>query len=241
MASRWSLLKHLWRLRATPIVAKRRGGLFLLAPRDLIDTRLLAGQPYENAQIAKAESLIAARNIDLVIDIGANFGLYTILLGKLDQVREVIAFEPVRATCNKLNGNVFLNGLDAKVVAHQIALSDHAGEAEIHIDPRSTGISRFDLSDARKKLRAFKRTEAVRLERFDDVVSAAGRKAFVKIDVEGHSGEVLAGMPRFLAEAEAVVQVEVFERDREAVYSRLEKLGYRKFDQIEADHYFAKG
>lgn len=92
---------------------------------------------------------IAARNIDLVIDIGANIGLYTVLLGQRPQIKTVFAFEPVRRNYAQLLGNVFVNGLANKVDAYRLALGSESGCVTMHIDPNSTLPNpRRSMSDA---------------------------------------------------------------------------------------------
>lgn len=48
-----SILKRLWKLRKTPLVARRHGVLLLLSPRDFIDNRLLGYATFEDEQIKK--------------------------------------------------------------------------------------------------------------------------------------------------------------------------------------------
>lgn len=204
-----SLRKRLARLRGFPSVGRRGGARFLLDPANWIDNRLLAGAPYENAQLALARRLIRERGIDLVVDIGANFGLYTVLLGLEPGVAETHAFEPVARNYNQLLGNVFCNRLDAKVTAHRLALGAAAGRATIHIDPRSTGVSRLDLAGVARDASVFTQSETVEVRRLDDVLPSAGRSAYVKIDVEGKAVEVLRGMPAFLAANRGALQVEI--------------------------------
>ena len=69
-----SLSKRLQRLRRFPVLASRRGGMFLLDPDNWIDNRLLAGAPFEHEQLGEAARLIRAHSLDTFIDIGANIG-----------------------------------------------------------------------------------------------------------------------------------------------------------------------
>ena len=78
-----SLRKRLYRLRPTPLIAHRLGARWLLDPSNWIDNRILAGAPFEREQLALAKQLIAEHHIRTVIDIGANIGLYSVLLGRL--------------------------------------------------------------------------------------------------------------------------------------------------------------
>lgn len=236
-----SLSKRLTRLRRHPLVAPRRGGLFLLDPHNWIDNRLLAGAPFENAQIYNARAMIVEKKLDLFIDIGANIGFYSVLLGLMPQVKQVIAFEPVRRNHAQLMGNLYLNGLTAKAEAHRLGLAEKAGEVVIHIDPHSTGVSRVDLGTAARDTSVFRDRETIRLARFDDICPLKGVKAFVKIDVEGGAVGVLSGMTNFLRDNEAVLQVELSDAERGGVERLLTGAGFKKICVIEADAIFERG
>lgn len=103
----------------------------ILNPDNHVDYRLAAKLPLEEEQLCKAKEIIRAANLPIVLDIGANIGLYTVSLGLLPEVAQVHAFEPVRANFNQLCGNIFLNNLDGKVDAHRIAVGSSRSTAVI--------------------------------------------------------------------------------------------------------------
>jgi FkbM family methyltransferase len=234
----WAVLKHVNRLRPFPLLAKRQGVFFLLDPQNWIDNRLVGGIPYEVEQLTRAAKLIADRRLDTLIDVGANIGVYTLLLGRLPQIERVLAFEPVRRNFNQLCGSIFANGLDAKVDAYRVALSDRTGEAPIHIDPTSTGISRLDLKDCRRDHAVFARRETIATAIFDQLVTLENRRIFLKIDVEGHADQVLGGMERLFASNEIFLQIELDVVAEQAAYARLLSYGMVLTTKIDADCYF---
>lgn len=230
-----SIRKRLARLRRFPTIARHRGATFILDPRNWIDNRLIADAPYEHRQLANAIALIERNQLDLVVDIGANFGLYSILLGRLPGIESVVAFEPVRRNHAQLMANVFANRLERKIEAHRLGLSDGAGQATIHIDPSSTGVSRLDLSTADRDISAFRETETVAIARLDDVVRLSGRRAFVKIDVEGQAAQVIAGMSDFLTANICVLQTEATTDAERAALATLCSGDYREVARIDND------
>ena len=234
------LAKRVVRLWPGPVLARRRGARFILHPQNWIDNRLLAGVPFENEQIAAARALIRQHGIDLVIDIGANIGLYCILLGQMPAVKSVLAFEPVRRNYAQLMGNVFVNGLAGKVEAHRLALGARADETVIFVDPTSTGVSRLDLAAAHRDQADFSHQETVRVACFDDVCAFEHRRAFVKIDVEGGAADALKGMEKFLDRNTAVIQVETSDNEEDGVFKFLLAKGFANVRRIGADCYFVR-
>lgn len=235
-----SIRKAVHRLRRFPVVTHRRGAAFVLDPRNWIDNRLLAHAPYENAQIDHALALIRRENISLFLDIGANFGLYSVLLANAFPALHVEAFEPVKRNHAQLTANLFANRLEARVNAHRFGLSDAEAVLTIHIDPTSTGVSRVDLTETGRDNSVFTQSEEIALRRLDDVLHDSGETVFIKIDVEGHAPAVLAGMTRFLANNRCFLQVELSASENDNARSLLQAAGYAEFQRIGADVMFAK-
>jgi FkbM family methyltransferase len=234
-----SIYKRLAARRPFPAMTEWRGATLLLDPANWIDNRLIAGIPFETAQIDHALALAARERIDTVIDIGANFGLYSVLLGRLEGVRDVVAFEPVAVNHAQLMGNAFANRLTDRLTAHRLGCGAEATRATIHIDPRSTGVSRLDIGTTHRDAGAFRRTEEVDIVRADDFLPFEDRRAFVKIDVEGAAASVIAGMPRFLAANRCWLQVEMIGAEREATLAALAAAGYTCERVIENDGIFS--
>ena len=235
-----SLTKRIARQWPYAVLARRRGARFLLHPQNWIDNRIFAGAPFERAQISAAKAAIIDRSIDTVVDIGANIGFYTVLLGQMPQISRVIAFEPVRRNYAQLMGNIFINGLTSKVESHRLALGAARGTAEIHIDPTSTGVSRLDLATTARSTETFVDRETIEIAIFDDICELRGRKVFVKIDVEGGAVGVLQGMTNFLASNDTLLQIELSQTERAGVTEILSAAGYRLLREIEGDAIFTR-
>lgn len=235
----WSLKKRAYMLDPTPRVARRRGALWLLDPRDWLDMQLLIGRPFETRQLETFCRLCRERSVTRFVDIGANIGLYSVLVAQtVPGIARVDAFEPVSETRWRLCANLGLNGLRERVVVHPVALSDDTEERGIAIDPRSSGIATLSPSAEERARRSFDRRETVRTVSFDSYMPALeGRVAF-KIDVEGHEPAVLRGLAGTLGRTAALLQVETRERNRAEVRSFLEGLGYAQAARHDTDLYF---
>jgi FkbM family methyltransferase len=137
------------------------------------------------------------------IDVGANKGVYSHLLARLSQ--SVEAFEP-----NPKSYRILNRALPANVVAHQVALSDRAGTAELIIPKSSHGYSNQTAS-----LNPRKRTETAGIvavpQRTLDSYGFAN-VGFIKIDVEGFEQAVFAGARETIMRERPVIQVELEEQ-----------------------------
>ena len=76
----WSVLKRLYRLRRRFGVYSRLDRRWLLDNRNWVDQQLIIRRPYESVQIARCRQFIRDSQLEYFFDIGANFGLYSVLL-----------------------------------------------------------------------------------------------------------------------------------------------------------------
>lgn len=77
---------------------------------------------------------------DVLVDIGANVGIYTIWAAKTRGVR-VYAFEPESQNYAVLYENIVLNGLSQQVIAYCAALSDESSFSLLHLSQFQAGRS----------------------------------------------------------------------------------------------------
>ena len=75
---------------------------------------------------------------EVLVDIGANVGMYTIWAAKTRGVR-VFAFEPESQNYSLLNKNIVLNGLSDPVVAYCLALSDETAVSRLYLSEFRAG------------------------------------------------------------------------------------------------------
>jgi len=131
----------------------------------------------------------------VALDVGANVGAYTLLLGQwVRPGGRVFAFEPAPEAYGGLTAHVRLNGLGDGVTCVRAAVSSSTGTATLTVDGLS-GANRLDASATGE------RVETVTL---DDFCRREGvRPSFIKIDVEGAELDVLRGARETIREGGA--------------------------------------
>ena len=146
----------------------------------LVNCLYIHNKVYEPETVAYIEEHV--KSDDVVLDVGANFGYYSVLFSELARDGVVHAFEPNPKCYDVLLRNTLLR---KNVVLHKKAVSDsigrtwffnHRGYGAGGLMPREHMRSRFHV-------------DTVTIDSFD-----FGRVDWVKIDVEGYEGEVLEGM-----------------------------------------------
>lgn len=155
------------------------------------------------------------------IDIGANWGVYTYILSGL--CRHVYAYEPNPEIFAKLAMSA-----GAKVTLYKLALSDRQGAGTLYV-PTIEGIEADGLSRLEKGFKEFQeRRFEIELTRLDDQWHT--NIGFIKIDVEGHEKQVIAGATETLTREQPTLMIEIEERHTqrhvEDVFRIIEDIGY---------------
>lgn len=142
------------------------------------------------------ETEIVKREIkkgDIVLDLGANIGYYTLLLARLvGEEGKVFAFEPDPTNFSWLEKNVEMNGYK-NVVLIPKAVSNKTGKIRLYLSQRNRADHRiYDSQDGRQSIEI----ETVRLD--DYFKDYGGKIDFIKMDIQGAEGEALQGMSGLL-------------------------------------------
>lgn len=167
---------------------------------------------------------------DVVYDVGANVGWYSLLAARaVGPAGSVVAFEPSLENALLAQQNAAVNGFE-NVTVVPAALTDHDGWMTFLT--RGSLEGRLDLQEGPGADRGDERHGSgqellVPVASLDSWLSLVDRPAptLVKIDVEGAEVGVLRGMRRTLAEARPTIIVELH-GTREAVLDELDAAGY---------------
>lgn len=143
---------------------------------------------YEPALSKKLKSIFEGGKSYTFIDIGAHYGYFTIIAGKLlGAGGRVISIEPNPECHNRLLENIDINNLNGIVTTYNIGLSDHEGRASMGAwDNRKT------IIDKNGNIVLVSFDELCRMENITPDI--------VKIDVFGAEGNILSGMSDTLHE-----------------------------------------
>jgi len=210
------------------------GNRLLLDLDNYIDSRIFLQGSYEKDNIRSLIKASAEYGCSYFVDIGANFGLYTVTFASHPEVLKVWAFEPDPRNYAQLLANLFLNDLYNKVIPCEMALSSTVGEAVLYISemPRGFDHDKFNSGTNSLVFRKDRHTRSikVKISRMDDLVKVENANVAVKIDVEGHEYSVLKGMHNFLMKNNVVILLESFPDQFPIVDNYLSDLGFHKLD-----------
>ena len=151
-------------------------------------------EPYETKLILRQ-----VKAGDVVVDVGANIGYYTILLAdKVEKSGKVYAFEPDITSFEILKKNIKENNLK-NVVAVNAAVGSKVGKLKLHK-------SKDNLGD-HKLYGDGKNIEEIKIIKLDDYLADI-KIDLIKVDTQGWDPEVIKGSEKLIKKNKPVIFME---------------------------------
>lgn len=167
---------------------------------------------------------------DVVIDVGADIGLYSLLAASRTGSGRVIALEPHPVAAGRLRENAALNLLsNVEVRAEAAGAEPGTAQLTANLDTMNHIVTDSQASGA----------ITVPVLTLDSLVGSGEQVALVKLDAEGFEAAVLAGASRLLNDRAVIAWVvEVnglggrYGSNDRTVLERFERFGYRPYRYV---------
>ena len=230
-----SLLRRLFILLGKEIFDIKFKNLILETNiRDPHDREIFFTQKYEEDQLLELFSIIKNNNINIFIDVGANSGIYSLLLSNAFDCLIVNAFEPIKSTYNKFLRNIEKNNLSSKIKTYNLGLSNNTGILKMDTNVKfgyhqSAG---YFVSDTGDKKAIFNKA--------DNILNYKNKNILIKIDTEGHEKFVLDGMLNLIQNNNIFLQVEIWNKNSKKIEEFLNNNNFIFQKKIQKDYYFIK-
>jgi len=147
------------------------------------------------------------REGDIVIDIGAHVGYYTLLMAQLvGKNGKVYSFEPDPVNFQLLKKSVEINGFE-NVVLIQKAVSNITDKVKLFLGDDDSAINRIydaKLGDAKESIDVNSVTIDEYFKENDELIN------FIKLDSEGSEVKIINGMKQFLSRNKKLVMMTEF-------------------------------
>lgn len=209
------LLELLRETYVKQLIVKTPEGLFAFDYTDKVVGKYIAFYgAWEEAESDLIKKIV--KSGDIVVDIGANLGWYTVLCSNLvGQQGSVIAFEPEPRNYQLLQTNIFLNNLE-NVKAHQIALLDSKSTVEFELSESNFGDHRVRFTNrignriekyAESSRSVISVTACTLDEALEENSNYLGERTIklIKIDCQGSEIAILRGAKRTLSKTDYLI------------------------------------
>ncbi|MCO4781186.1 MAG: FkbM family methyltransferase [Candidatus Cloacimonetes bacterium] len=161
------------------------------------------------------------------IDIGANYGFYSLFMANLQKENsQILSIEPCKSTMDCLKDSISTNSF-TNITPVQIGLSDSKTDAYLSIQESS------ELNEVTYEKQKDGEFETIQLDTLDNIYKMHNFNGchFIKLDAEGHEKQVLNGAHHFFSKETPIVMLEIKHSDKInlSLLKSLEQLGYSIF------------
>jgi len=187
-------------------------------------------------QMYTANPEFVPRNGEVIFDIGANIGLYTLFIGRYLKNGKIFSFEPNPLAFKKLKKNIEENSI-RNVFLFQSAVGGKVEKKILREYSTSTTISR--ITDSQTNNLKGHWVEVITL---DSIIEKHKIPTIniLKIDVEGYEDEVLRGVEKYFDRIQRIVVECHGEKKADLVEELLSKSGFKRILKYMNIFYFER-
>ncbi len=128
------------------------------------------------------------KNDDIIIDIGAHIGLFSLLVSRSCPNGKIFSFEPIKKNFSLLNNNLELNKLK-NIFPFNLAVSKESSKIKLFLDNDDSAHSLFGKNNK------FETVESISLDKIFDTNNIDSCK-ILKLDCEGAEYEIIESLPK---------------------------------------------
>jgi FkbM family methyltransferase len=157
--------------------------------------------------VLRRKAIFDKYNVDLVIDVGANTGIYGKEIRRAAYESRIISFEPLTDAFKKLEKN---KDKDAKWSVYNFALGAENGNQVINISANSHSSSILEILDTHTKAEttaSYVSKQEIQIKTLDSIfkdISGAAKEIYLKIDTQGFELNVLKGAENSLQHIQTI-------------------------------------
>ena len=196
----------------------------------IVPIEILNFNEYEYDEINILKGLIKEDSV--IVDIGANIGYYSLVLGKYNSKGKIYSFEPIPKNFNYLKENIKLNSAN-NIYPHNIALSDYDGTTSFYF--YEEGMANSSMKILNETVANIKVECAVNtLDTFMEIEKV--KVDLIKCDTEGSEFLVFKGATKTLLRDKPIIFTEMlrkwskkFNYHPNDIINFLKGLGYQCF------------
>jgi FkbM family methyltransferase len=214
-----------------PVACRYFGADFIVMPGEVIADEI-AIKRYEWWELTMMLKACRRYRPEVFIDVGANIGLYTCVLGRARAARRLLAFEPDGQNFARLSENIAHNGLSDVAGTRPVAVGVARGTALlVPGTPENSGLPKLGDDGV----------VGVEVIALDDELDIRNGTICIKTDVEGYELEVLTGAVNLFRSNGGYAQIECHgDKRADEITEIMNDYGWQLLDRHDLSVLFAR-
>ena len=233
-----SFVKRLFKIISKSKIESIFFGLNLIGDiNEPMDKEIYLFNDYENKQIKHLIKNVKGSDFKYFIDVGANSGIYSLIINNNFKNIKIKSFEPVKKSFKKFIVNLNLNPKlqNIKIYNFGLSIKNSCLLMKSQIRDKYVQTGGFGVVTKKDKLDKF-HLEKLLFKKGDDVLKIKNKKLILKIDTEGHEDFVLKGLKKLLKNNEIFLQIEIYDHHFKKINKFLKKFNFYKTNSLSSDN-----
>ncbi len=232
-----SLIKRIFKLISKSKIKYNFYDLKLIGDiNEPMDKEIYLFGEYENKQIEYLIRNIERSDFEYFIDVGANSGVYSLIINNKFKNIKIRSFEPIKKSIKKFLNNLKENPKLKNIKIYKFGLSDKNSSLLMKSQIRNSYIQTGGFGVATKNDKLFNfHTEKALFKKGDNVLNVKNKKIVLKIDTEGHEEFVIKGISKLLKKNKIFLQIEIYDQHLIKIKKLLKKFKFYKINSFSSD------
>jgi len=188
---------------------------YKLDTRHLIDRNFYLRENYEDELFFWAKNLITLNKINIFLDIGSCWGVYSLRLSKIKKLK-ILSFDPITKNIQRLDEMIKINSIK-NIRTFNTALGNKKGQVKFY------GLENFTPNYTLYPIANEKNFSICKIDKLDNLIKIRNNYLYLKVDIEGSEYPFLIGAINTLKKNNAIIQIEIFKKNKNRIFKFLKK------------------
>jgi len=204
---------------------------YKLDTRHLIDRNFYLRENYEDELFFWAKNLITLNKINIFLDIGSCWGVYSLRLSKIKKLK-ILSFDPITANIQRLDEMIKINRIK-NIRTFNTALGNKKGQVKFY------GLENFTPNYTLYPTANEKNFSICKIDKLDNLMKIRNNYLYLKVDIEKSEYPFLVGAINTLKKNNVIIQIEILKKNKNKIFKFLKKNNFEYIFGNRNDYIFS--
>lgn len=204
---------------------------YKLDTRHLIDRNFYLRENYEDELFFWAKKLITLNKINIFLDIGSCWGVYSLRLSKIKKLK-IFSFDPITKNIQRLDEMIKINRIK-NIKTFNTALGNKKGQVKFY------GLENFTPNYTLYRKANEKNFLICKIDKLDNLMKIRNNYLYLKVDIEESEYPFLVGAINTLKKNNVIIQIEFFKKNKNKIFKFLKKNNFEYIFGNQNDYIFS--
>ena len=209
---------------------KIHGIEYILDTRHLIDRKFYLRENYEDELFFWAINLITLNKINIFLDIGSCWGVYSLRLSKIKKLK-IFSFDPIIKNIKRLDEMIKINRIK-NIKTFDTALGNEKKKIKFYgLEDYTPNYTLYGKNE--------KNTAICNIDKLDNIIKIKKNVLYLKVDIEGSEYPFLLGSKNIFKNNNVIMQIEIFKKNKKKIFNFFQKNNFNCIFESKTDYIFS--